>query len=149
MVRLLGNVKSVSMLSLPLQLLRTAAAASPGGISRSSGPTARATTQGGHSLADRDLSWYEHWLENEESYSRQPHKQVETILRSGGRDRDADVIAMKSIDRQYLERKLIFKVAGEFHKWTVGYGYRPERIISWTLAFILIGGIVANWLPRL
>jgi hypothetical protein len=55
---------------------------------------------------------------------------------------------MKSIDRQYHERKLIFKVAGEFHKWTVGYGYRPERTISWTLAFILIGGIVANWLPQ-
>jgi len=31
MVRLLGNVKSVSMLSLPLQLLRTAAAAAQGG----------------------------------------------------------------------------------------------------------------------
>jgi hypothetical protein len=31
MVRLPGNVKSVSMLSLPLQLLRTAAAAGPGG----------------------------------------------------------------------------------------------------------------------
>jgi len=30
------------MLSLPLQLLRTAATASPGGISRSSDPTARA-----------------------------------------------------------------------------------------------------------
>ena len=41
MVRLLGDVSSVSMLSLPPQLLRAAAAASPG-ISRSPDPTARA-----------------------------------------------------------------------------------------------------------
>jgi uncharacterized membrane protein YraQ (UPF0718 family) len=55
---------------------------------------------------------------------------------------------MKSIDRQYHNRNLIFTVAGELHRWTVGYGYRPERIIPWVLALVLMGGIVANWLPQ-
>jgi uncharacterized protein YjbI with pentapeptide repeats len=106
------------------------------------------TTQGGHSLADRDLTWYVHWLKSDQSYSRQPYKQVETTLRSVGRDRDADVIAMKSIDRQYDDRNPMFKVAGGLHRSTVGYGYRPEWIIPWALAFVLVGGIVANWLPK-
>jgi uncharacterized protein YjbI with pentapeptide repeats len=106
------------------------------------------TTRAGHSLADRNMSWYEHWLESDQSYSRQPYKQVETILRSVGRDRDADVIAMKSIDRQYDDRNPIFKVTGGLHRSTVGYGYRPEWIIPWALALVLVGGIVANWLPK-
>jgi hypothetical protein len=73
---------------------------------------------------------------------------VETTLRSVGRDRDADLIAMKSIDRQYDQRNRAWQVAGGLHRSTVGYGYRPEWIILWALAFVLVGGIVANWLPQ-
>jgi hypothetical protein len=72
-------------------------------------------TQARHSLADRKMSWYVRWLESDENYSRQPYKQVETILRSVGRDREADLIAIKSIDRQYHdEDNLILKAAGRF-----------------------------------
>jgi uncharacterized protein YjbI with pentapeptide repeats len=104
-------------------------------------------TQGGLSLADRDLAWYTRWLKSDKNYSRQPYKQVEATLRSVGRNRDADVIGMKSQDRQYDAGKPVLQVAGGLHKWTVGYGYRPEWAIPWALALILVGGIVANWLP--
>jgi hypothetical protein len=55
---------------------------------------------------------------------------------------------MKSIDRQYDQRNRAWQVAGGLHRSTVGYGYRPEWIILWALAFVLVGGIVANWLPQ-
>jgi len=104
--------------------------------------------QAGKSLGDREVSWYAEWLECDEGYSRQPYRQVETILRSMGRDRQADAIAMMSKDRQYDQRNEVVQVAGELHKWTVGYGYSPERIIPWALAFVFLGGIIANWLPK-
>jgi hypothetical protein len=100
------------------------------------------------SFAGRDVSWYANWLERDRNYSGQPYEQVETILRSVGRDRRADLIAMKSKDREYDARNLFFQAAGGLHKWTVGYGYRPQWIIPWALAFVLVGGIVANWLPQ-
>src|SRR5215211_1655067 len=84
--------------------------------------------QAGKSLGDREVSWYAEWLECDEGYSRQPYRQVETILRSMGRDRHADAIAMMSKDRQYDQRNEVVQVAGELHKWTVGHGYSPERI---------------------
>ena len=69
------------------------------------------------------------------------------MLRSVGRIRVADEIAMRSKDRQYDGRKPWIRSYGELQKWTVGYGYRPVRIIPWVLTFVLLGAIVANWLP--
>jgi uncharacterized protein YjbI with pentapeptide repeats len=101
----------------------------------------------------RNLSWYlDDWLGLDKEYSRESFTQLEGILRSVGRNRIADRIAMARIDREYQLDKSLFgrlrQVVGMLYKSTVGFGYRPEWAIIPIAVLIAIGTWIARRLPQ-
>jgi uncharacterized protein YjbI with pentapeptide repeats len=99
-------------------------------------------------FTDRKVSWYLNWLGREGTFTREPYTLVETLLRTVGRNRDADRIAMKRMNHEYSSGGILHHTWGLVHRSTVGYGYRPERAIVWTLLLIAIGAWVAKRLPQ-
>ena len=103
-------------------------------------------------FSDRDASWYlNDWL-GSDKYSREAYKQVEGLLRSVGRNRIADRVAMARLDHDYAFEWNLGAAArwvvGGLHKVTVGYGYRPEWAIFWIVLLIIAGTVViARGLP--
>ena len=103
-------------------------------------------------FTDREISWYlNDWLSDEE-YSREAYKHLEGLLRSVGRNRDADRIAMARLDREYaLEGGLLGQLreaGGVLHEAIVGYGYQPERALILIIILILLGAWVARRVPQ-
>jgi hypothetical protein len=109
-------------------------------------------TAPGKGFIDRDFSWYRDWLSREEGFSREPYKQLESLLRSTGRNRVADAVAIERINHEYDLRGgfwgPIRTAVGFLHHWTVGYGYRPEWAILWIIPLIALGWFVAGYIPQ-
>jgi hypothetical protein len=102
----------------------------------------------GEGFTDRPVWWYLDWLGREESFTREdtftrePYTLLETLLRTVGRNRDADRIAMARMDHEYMHEGIVHHTVGRAYSSIVGYGYRPERAIFWVVGLILIGWLV-------
>jgi hypothetical protein len=102
-------------------------------------------TAAGQGFIDRKDSWYLDWLRRDRGrFSGGPYKQLETLLRSAGKRKPANSIAMERMKQEYALEGGFRKAIGWLHRYTVGYGYRPEWAIFWIVGLILIGWAIAD-----
>ena len=99
---------------------------------------------GGTEFARQTVGWYKDWLARDPSHPRSSYQQLEASLRSLGRNGDADKIAIFGKDQecQFSTCKSRFALS-TLYRYTVGYGYEPQRAIYWALPFIGFGWILA------
>jgi hypothetical protein len=98
------------------------------------------------SFIDRDGDWYVSWLKRDQ-FSPTSYAQVENLLRSAGRTSAANKVGMARVAGENEESGGVRRWMSPLSWVTVGYGYHPEWIIVWILAFIAIGAVVARKLP--
>ncbi len=97
---------------------------------------------------NRRVDWFESWLARVEPFSAEPYRALEDLLRAAGRDHQAENLAMARHDRQAENGHWVRRGVAFVHKWTVGYGYKPEWSIAWILALVVVGWAVGRRLIR-
>jgi hypothetical protein len=102
----------------------------------------------GQGFIDRSTSWYLNWLDRDRGFSPEPYKQLEVLLRNNGTKQIADGIAMARMDHELASGGGFRRALGFLHRYTVGYGYQPERAIVWIVVLIAVGAVVARRLPE-
>jgi hypothetical protein len=107
----------------------------------------RTTGDSRDGFIDRDSGWYEDWLRRDPGFCRMVYTQLETSLRAVGRSSEADAIGMDRVEQEYRKASNAVFPLALVHYATVGYGYQPERIIPWIVNLIVLGAIVALFLP--
>jgi hypothetical protein len=87
------------------------------------------------------------WLRRHQGgYQPQPYEQLAAVYRQAGHDQGARTVA---IAKQQARRA---SVAGWAHwpsrawsfflRWTIGYGYRPARVLPWLVGLFAVGWLV-------
>lgn len=77
----------------------------------------------------------------------QPYRQLAKVLRQSGDDRGAIQVLIAQEDARYRQFGLPGRIAGDFLKATIGYGYKPFRTVGWSLLVVLIGWAVV-WMAK-
>jgi len=103
------------------------------------------TTPAGQDLASRSLDWYRDWLGRGDGagFAGQPHLALEEALRKAGRPLVADDIAMDRRGKEPPGWGLPW-VVNFLYGWSIGYGYRPEWAVGWTILLLLAGSLVVR-----
>ena len=57
----------------------------------------------GHELGGRDPCWYRNWLEREPYFTRQPYRQLASVLRTEGDSDRADAVLYAARERELRE----------------------------------------------
>jgi uncharacterized protein YjbI with pentapeptide repeats len=89
------------------------------------------------------------WIRREPGYSPQPYEQLAAVNRRAGNDAAARAVM---IAKQRERRRSSLRRAARwpnsawsfFLRWTIGYGYRPGRVLPWFLALFGAGVIALN-----
>ena len=96
----------------------------------------------------REVDWYVDWLDRGDSFSRGAYLHVEQLLRASGRQEAADDMGVARKDREADASGPGAQVVAFVYRWTVGYGYHPERAAYWALLLIVVGWGVAQRIPQ-
>jgi hypothetical protein len=78
----------------------------------------------------------------------QPYRQLAKVLRQSGDDPGAIQVLMAEEDARYRQFELPGRIAGDFLRATIGYGYKPLRTVGWSLLVVLIGWSVVGLAKR-
>ena len=89
----------------------------------------------------RRLEWIRR-AEKGESYAPQPYTQLMAFYRQQGRDGDARRVAFERERRRRGQLGWAGKAWNVFLQWTVGYGYRPLRLLVLLGALVIVGSLV-------
>lgn len=110
-----------------------------------------AVTSSSRSFASRDVDWYLDWLARDTSgpdsggvFSRQPYRQLETVLRDVGRGQVADQVAIARLDRERDAASGLAAFLGWIDSTTIRYGYEPERALYGAFALWVAGSLIAR-----
>jgi hypothetical protein len=74
-------------------------------------------------------------------YSGQPYEQLATVLKRGGEERAAQRVLIARVDDALKRRNQFVRAAGLMLKATIGYGYRPLRVVAYLAGMLLLGTI--------
>ena len=98
-----------------------------------------------HGIAPDDGAIRERWLGRlpEHQFLSQPYEQLASVLRACGRERHAIRIGMAKQDARRRRGKLgmLPRAWATILKVTIGYGYKPQRALFWSLLFIVAGAL--------
>ena len=89
----------------------------------------------------RRLRWIRR-AERGELYAPQPYTQLMALYRQQGRDGDARRVAFERERRRRGQLRWAGKAWNVFLQWTVGYGYRPLRLLVLLGALVFVGSLV-------
>jgi hypothetical protein len=95
------------------------------------------------------------WLGRDPNeYTPQPYEQLAAVYRTVGEDEAARqvLIGKQRVRRAKLRNSRAGPIRALRRAWdwfldsTIGYGYRPLRILSWAAGLLLVGSVLFNWL---
>jgi hypothetical protein len=87
-------------------------------------------------------------------YTPQPYEQLAAVYRRAGHENSARTVAIaKQQARRAASRRWWVRWPSSpwsiFLRWTIGYGYRPTRVLPYFLALLLLGaGVLGHAYPR-
>jgi hypothetical protein len=100
---------------------------------------------GAPELADRLA-----WLRRNGGYVPQIYRQLASVYRAAGRDGDATTVSIAGEDARLKSyrgaMRPLWRSLGLLFKITVGYGYRPLRVLPWLVGLEAVGSL---WLCAL
>jgi hypothetical protein len=76
------------------------------------------------------------------NYAPQPYTQLMAFYRQEGRDGDARRVAYDRERRRRGQLGFLGSAWNLFLQWTVGYGYRPLRLLLWLGGLVLVGSLL-------
>lgn len=81
------------------------------------------------------------WLGRQDSYSRQPYRQLAGVMKDYGNDKDAREVLyrMECMSEAHENPSAVDRVWNWALKYVVGYGYYPFRALWWFLGLVLVG----------
>jgi hypothetical protein len=84
------------------------------------------------------------WLDRMGRFTSQPYRQLAKVLRETGDDKGAQnvLFEMDRARRREHAVTLPARVWGSLLKYTIGYGYFPERALTWLCFLTLIGCVL-------
>jgi hypothetical protein len=89
---------------------------------------------------ERSVGWFELWLGKQQRYAAQPYERLALCLENNGKSEMAKLIRYAGRERERKEStgcsRYIWLTT---FKYSVGYGYRPWRALSWAAALVLLG----------
>jgi hypothetical protein len=81
------------------------------------------------------------WLGRQDSYSRQPYRQLAGVMKDYGNEKDAREVLyrMECLSEAQENPSAVDSVWNWALKYVVGYGYYPFRALWWFLGLVLVG----------
>jgi hypothetical protein len=75
-------------------------------------------------------------------YTPQPYEQLATVLRAQGNEREAQAVLMARTDDRLRRRSAAVRLVASLLKGTIGYGWRPLRVLVPVALMLALGTIV-------
>lgn len=81
------------------------------------------------------------WLGRQDSYSRQPYRQLASVMKDYGNEKDSREVLyrMECLSEAQENPSAVDSVWNWALKYVVGYGYYPFRALWWFLGLVLVG----------
>jgi hypothetical protein len=99
-------------------------------------------TDGMRDMGNRQIAWLEGWLAKQSRYSPHCYEHLASILEKAGRKDDARAIRYTSRERERSNAKGFQWWLLTGLKTTIGYGYRYQYTLYWTIGWVAIGMLV-------
>ena len=81
------------------------------------------------------------WLGLQDSFARQPYRQLARVLRDAGDERGWRQVCAEMERKTWDRRKWYFRPASYLLRATIGFGYYSLRALWWLLGLVLIGSL--------
>ena len=99
----------------------------------------------------REVSWYTGCRGKQTNYSPQPYEQLASVLEKGGYKDEAREIRYASKECERSQATGLDRAWLTGLQWAIGYGYRYQYTVIWTLCWIACGAAVlyVSWWSKL
>jgi len=91
---------------------------------------------------EKGLAWLSGVLESEKEFFPQPYEQLMEVYRRMGKPDWAREIGFKLEEKRHKQSKGLWHIWHSILNWTIGYGYKPFRSLSWAIGLPLVGTIL-------